>query len=134
METVVQGHSRTLAQTRFLDQNEGQLRGGGRWIKPRRLVVAAAVVASAAVGFGIGKGVTAPSAEASSAHRYTLRVGDAVTIPAVSQRCAVYREGGSPELYCARPLRPRHQVTIFRDSILIWKAGNPDRPAWSGKP
>jgi hypothetical protein len=47
------------------------------------------------------------------------RVGDKVTISAVNQRCAVYMEGGAPELYCARPLHPRHQVMIFRDSILI---------------
>jgi hypothetical protein len=81
-----------------------------------------------------GRTATAPAAKASAAHRYTLRVGDQVTIPAVKQRCAVYTEGGAPELYCARPLHPRHQVTIFRDSILIWKVGNPDRPEWSGKP
>jgi hypothetical protein len=100
----------------------------------RRLVLAALLLAAAGIGFSIGKIATAPAAEASAAHRYTLRVGDKVTIPAVNQRCAVYTEGGSPELYCARSQRPRHQVTIFRDSILIWKVGNPDRPAWSGKP
>jgi hypothetical protein len=101
---------------------------------PRRFVLAAALVATAAIGFSIGKIATAPAAEAAAAHRYTLRLGDSVTIPAVKQRCAVYTEGGSPELYCARPLQARHQVTIFRDSILIWKVGHPDRPAWSGKP
>ena len=100
----------------------------------RRLVLAAMLVAAAAIGFSIGKIAAAPAAEASAAHRYTLRVGDKVTIPAVNQRCAVYKEGGAPELYCARLRHPRHQVTIFRDSILIWKVGNPDRPAWSGKP
>jgi hypothetical protein len=100
----------------------------------RRLVLAAVVVGAAAIGFSIGKIATAPAAEASAAQRYTLRVGDRVTIPAVKQRCAVFMEGGAPELYCARLRHPRHQVTIFRDSILIWKVGNPDRPAWSGKP
>jgi hypothetical protein len=99
----------------------------------RRLVLAAVLVA-AAIGFSIGKIAAAPAAEASAAHRYTLRIGDKVTIPVVNQRCAVYKEGGAPEFYCARPRQPRHQVTIFRDSILIWKVGNPDRPAWSGKP
>jgi hypothetical protein len=99
----------------------------------RRLVLASALVA-AAIGFSIGKIAAAPAAEASAAHLYTLRVGDKVTIPAVNQRCGVYKEGGAPELYCARPRHPRHQVTIFRDSILIWKVGDPDRPAWSGKP
>jgi hypothetical protein len=100
----------------------------------RRLILAAGLVAAALSGFGVGKITRAPSAKASAAHRYTLRVGDQVTIPAVKQRCAVYTEGGAPEFYCARPLHPRHQLTIFRDSILIWKVGNPDRPAWSGKP
>ena len=102
--------------------------------RPRHLVLAALLVAAAVVGFSIANIATAPAAEASAAHRYTLRVGDKVTIPAVNQRCAVYSEGGAPELYCARPRHPRHQVTIFRDSILIWKVGSPDRPAWSGKP
>ena len=76
----------------------------------------------------------APAAGASAAHRYTLRVGDRVTIPALGQRCAVYKEGGAPELFCARPSRPRHQVTLFRDRIQVWKVGNPDSPVWSGKP
>ena len=100
----------------------------------RRLVQVAMLVAAAAIGFSIERIATTPAAEASAVHRYTLRVGDKVTIPAVNQRCAVYTEGGAPELYCARPRHPHHQVTIFRDSILIWRVGNPDRPAWSGKP
>lgn len=100
----------------------------------RRRLVQAAVLLAAVIGFSIGKFATAPAADAWAAHRYTLRLGDTMTIPAVNQRCAVYTEGGAPELYCARPRHPRHQVTIFRDSILIWKAGNPNRPAWTGKP
>jgi hypothetical protein len=98
----------------------------------RRSLVLVAVLVAAAIGFSIGKIATAPAAEAPAAHRYTLRVGDRVTIPAVNQRCAVYTEGGAPELYCARPRHARHQVTIFRDSILVWKVGNPDRPACRG--
>ncbi len=101
---------------------------------PHRLVLAAMLVAAAVIGFSIGKLASAPAAEASGKHRYKLRVGDNVTIPAVKQRCAVYTKGGAPELYCARPLHPRHQVTIFRDRIQVWRAGNPDAPAWSGKP
>jgi hypothetical protein len=100
----------------------------------RRLVLPALLVATAAIGFSIGRIAATPAAAASASHRYTLRVGDRATIPAINQRCTVYREGGAPELFCARPLQPRHQVTIFRDSILVWKVGNPDRPAWSGKP
>jgi len=92
------------------------------------------VLAGAAIGFSIPTLAAAPGAEASATHRYTLRIGDKIAIPAVNQRCAVYTEGGAPELYCARPRHPRHQVTIFKDSILVWKVGNPDRPAWSGRP
>jgi len=99
-----------------------------------RLLLAAALVVAAAIGFSIGKIATTPAAEAAAAHRYTLRVGDNVTIPAVNQRCAAYTEGGSPELTCARPRHPRHQVTIFRDRIQVWKSGHPDAPVWSGKP
>ena len=100
----------------------------------RRLILAALLVTTAVIGFSIGRIAATPAANASAAHRYTLRVGDKATIPAINQRCAVYKEGGAPELYCAKPLHARHQVTIFRDSILVWTAGNPDRPAWSGKP
>jgi hypothetical protein len=98
------------------------------------LSLAAVFAATLAGGFGIGKMTTAPSAEASAAHRNTLRIGDKVTIPAVRQLCAVYMEGGSPELFCARPRHARHQVTIFEDSIGVWKVGHPDAPVWSGKP
>jgi hypothetical protein len=101
---------------------------------PRPLILALVLTATAAVGLSIGTVMTAPTAGASAAHRYTLRVGDKVTIPALGQRCAVYKEGGAPELFCARPSRPRHQVTLFRDRIQVWKVGNPDSPVWSGRP
>jgi hypothetical protein len=101
---------------------------------PRPLSLALVLTATAVVGFSIGTVMTAPAAGASAAHRYTLRLGDKVTIPALGQRCAVYKEGGAPELFCARPSRPRHQVTLFRDRIQVWKVGNPDSPVWSGKP
>lgn len=101
---------------------------------PRHLTLAALFAAAVAIGFGIGRVSRAPVAHASAAHRYTLRVGDSAAIPAVAQRCSVYTEGGAPELFCARPRRPRHQVAIFRDSILVWKNGKPGRAVWSGKP
>jgi hypothetical protein len=60
--------------------------------------------------------------------------GDKVTIPAINQVCSVSTEGGAVDLFCARPRNAHHQVTIFGANILVWKVGNPDRPAWSGKP
>jgi hypothetical protein len=74
------------------------------------------------------------SAEASPSRAYVLRIGDKVAIPAINQLCTVSTEGGAADLFCARPKKARHQVTIFRDNILVWKVGNPDRPAWAGKP
>jgi predicted lipoprotein len=84
-----------LAQARngFLDQNEANSEEEATSVNTRRrLVLAAALVAAAVIGFSIGKIATAPAAGASAAHRYTLRVGDKVTIPALKQRCAVYTE------------------------------------------
>lgn len=101
-------------------------------MKARRLIQAAFLTTAAVTGSASGK---APAAEASAAHRYTLRVGDKMTIPAVGQLCAVYKEGGAPELFCARPRHARHQVTIFLDSMEVWTVGNPDAaPVWSGRP
>jgi hypothetical protein len=127
---------RTLAQARnsFLDHTEADSKEAASVKAPRLLLVSAVLAATAAIGFSIGRVTTATAAEASATHRYTLRVGDTMTVPAVGQRCAVYIEGGAPELFCARPRHARHQVTVFRDSISVWKVGNPDRPAWSGKP
>jgi hypothetical protein len=100
---------------------------------PERLF-AAAVLASIGSALAIGQAPGTPAAEASAARSYTLRIGDKVTIPAIGQVCSVQREGGAPRLYCARPRNARHQVTIYRDGILVWKVGDPDRPAWTGKP
>jgi hypothetical protein len=72
-------------------------------------------------------------AQAKASRVYSLRVGDRVVIPSVGQRCSVEVEGGAPELFCAA-LGARHQVVFFRDSISVWTAGNPDKPAWAGKP
>jgi hypothetical protein len=84
--------------------------------------------------FGVGQMTVTRATEASAFRTYTLRLGDKVAIPAVGQVCSVTTEGGAVELFCARPRSAHHQVTFFRDNILVWKAGNPNRPRWSGKP
>ena len=98
--------------------------------------VATAVSASSLGGvFLIGQIMGTSAADASPGHTYTLRIGDKVTIPAIGQVCSVSMEGGAADLFCARPRNAHHQVTIFRDRILVWKVGDPDRgPVWSGKP
>jgi hypothetical protein len=100
----------------------------------KRLVRAAALVVGLGGAFAAGHVTHTPTADASTSHRYTLRVGDKVAIPAINQVCSVSTEGGAVDLFCARPRNAHHQVTIFGTNILVWKVGNPDRPAWSGKP
>jgi hypothetical protein len=90
--------------------------------------------AAAATGFGIGIAVGLPGAHASATRVYTLRAGDKVKIPTIQQACELTAEGGAPDLFCQRPNNAHHQVTIFRDKILVWKVGNPDHAAWSGRP
>jgi hypothetical protein len=94
-----------------------------------------AVVASAVGGsFVFGQMTGTGAAKASGMRVYTLRIGDKLTIPAINQVCSVSTEGGAADLFCARHRNAKHQVTIFRDNILVWKVGNPDHPAWAGKP
>ena len=101
----------------------------------RRHVLAVALLAGAFVAVALGADLIRTSAaDASAAHRYTLRLGDKVAIPAIRQVCAVQTEGRAVELFCGRQRSPRHQVTIFRDRILVWKVGDPDHPVWSGQP
>jgi hypothetical protein len=99
----------------------------------KRLIAAAVLVVTASGALVVGQMTGPRSAEASPARAYTLRIGDRVTIPTINQVCTVSTEGGVADLFCARPRKAHHQVTIFRDSILVWKVGNPDRPAWTGK-
>jgi len=90
--------------------------------------------ATAVVAFAVGSMTGLPGAHASATRVYTLRAGDKIRVPAIEQVCTLSAEGGIPDLFCARQRNARHQVTIFRDSILVWKVGHPDQPAWAGKP
>ena len=103
-------------------------------IVARRFIATALLAGSVGAAFVFGQLSGTHAAEASATRTYLLRVGDKVTIPAIRQTCSVFREGGAAELFCARQRSTHHQVTIFRDRILVWKVGNPDRPAWSGRP
>lgn len=103
-------------------------------MNPRSRLSIAISIAVAATAFAVGTMVGLPRAHAAATHIYRLRAGDKVKIPTIQQTCVLSAEGGAPELFCERPRNPRHQVTIFSDNILIWKVGNPDHPAWSGKP
>jgi hypothetical protein len=99
-----------------------------------RILFGGLVLASVAIGFVGGHMIHTSTAAASSTHKYTLRLGDKAVIPAIRQICSVYSEGGAIELFCQKTRKPHHQVTIYRDSILVWKVGDPDHPAWHGRP
>jgi uncharacterized protein YmfQ (DUF2313 family) len=131
-------YCRTLAQANVasLDHTLAKSSTGGRSARRRskRLAAAAVLVGMASVSFFIGQLAGTRPAQASATHAYTLYLGDKVTIPAINQVCSVSTEGGATDLFSARAQNARHQVTIFRDRILVWTVGNPDKPAWSGRP
>ena len=87
-----------------------------------------------ATAFALGQLSGGRAAGAAATHAYTLRHGDKITVPSIGQTCTVSAEGGSPDLFCAKSSRPQHQVVFFRGQILVWTNGNPDKPAWSGRP
>jgi len=103
-------------------------------MKRSKQLLAAAFAVTAGAAFLGGQLASIRPANASATHRYVLRKGDKITIPAIDQVCIVSGEGGAPDLFCARSRRPHHQIVFFRDSILAWKVGNPDQPVWSGRP
>ena len=101
---------------------------------PKPLIAATVLAGTVCGSFVIGQMTGTRAAEASARRMYELRTGDRVSIPAIGQVCSVSTEGGAADLLCARPRNAHHQLTIFRDSILVWNVGNPYRPAWTGKP
>jgi hypothetical protein len=103
-------------------------------MRRHRVLTAALLATAVAAGLTGGQLIHTHAADASTTHKYTLRLGDKVTVPALGQVCSVEKEGGSVDLFCARRRKPHHQVTIFRNQILVWKVGNPDHPVWTGKP
>ena len=100
----------------------------------KRFIATLALIGCVGASFVIGQMTSIRPAEASATRAYVLRLGDKVSVPAINQRCVVSTEGGATDLFCARPRNAHHQVAIFRNSILVWRVGNPDDPAWSGKP
>ena len=98
-----------------------------------RLIAIAVLAGVAGCSFVVGRLAATTPARAAAARSFTLRIGDRAVVPSIGQRCSVYVEGGAPELFCARLRGARHQVTIFRRSILVWRTGGPGSPVWSGK-
>ena len=93
---------------------------------------AIALLIPAAFMLGRATNPTAASAR-TEAHVYTLRQNDVVRAPAAATRCTAGAEGGAKNLLCTRSPAGRYQVVFYRDSILVWKNGNPDKPVFSAR-
>jgi len=57
---------------------------------------------------------------------YTVRTGDVVRAPLAATRCEASAEGGSPNLFCTRTPSGRYQVVFYKDTVLIYRVGDPD--------
>jgi hypothetical protein len=73
------------------------------------------------------------------ARTYTLRDGDVVLRREAATRCLASQEGGSPNLFCTRIGRGRHQVVFYEDSVLVWPLalggdGPPISYRWKARP
>jgi hypothetical protein len=86
------------------------------------------------VAFFIGRVTNPKAASAGSQNQtYTLRQGDVVRAPGAATRCTASVEGGAKNLFCHRSPEGRYEVVFYKDSILVWKNGNPDKPAFSAR-
>ena len=84
------------------------------------------------VAFVIGRATNPTAASAlPENHVYTLRQADVVRAPGAATQCTASVEGGFKNLFCRRSPEGRYQVVFYADSILVWKNGNPDKPAFS---
>jgi hypothetical protein len=98
-----------------------------------RLILFGVTVAIVAA-FLLGRATAGENASATPArHVYIGRLGDVLRVPAAATRCLVSAEGGFPDLFCSRIGGGRYTVSLFPDSILVWRNGNPDKPAFSAR-
>jgi hypothetical protein len=59
---------------------------------------------------------------------YTLRTGDVARAPLAATRCEASFEAGVANLFCTRTPAGRYEVVFYEDSVLIFRAGDPDNP------
>ena len=86
------------------------------------------------VAFLIGRATNPTAASAlPQNHVYTLRQNDVVRAPGAATRCTASVEAGAKNLFCHRSPEGRYQVVFYTDSIIVWKNGNPDKPAFSAR-
>jgi hypothetical protein len=87
-----------------------------------------------ALAFSVGRATNPPAAPArTESHIYTLRQGDVVRAPGAATRCTASVEGAFKNLFCSRSPQGRYQVVFYKDRLLVWKSGNPDKPVFSAR-
>lgn len=85
-------------------------------------VLVALVFVGAAVLIGSRDGKRSTPARPVPRRRviYTLRQGDVVRDPLTATRCEASGEGGSPNLFCTRTTKGRHQIAFYKDVVLVF--------------
>jgi len=114
---------------------------------PVVLAVLVVGVASSGAGYGVGRHDSSSPARTSNPrdrpftedgithHEYTLRDGDVIFRHGAGARCLASAEGGSPNLFCTHIGGGRHQIILYKDSVLVWPLDcptcGPDGPVYS---
>jgi hypothetical protein len=73
--------------------------------------------------------VLVSAAAGASSNVVTLNAGDVAVFGPL--QCNAGAEGGASNFLCARRQAAKYQASIYADSILVWKVGNPDAPVFS---
>jgi hypothetical protein len=90
------------------------------------------IPAAFVVGRETSSSTTPPAARTtsttSSTHVYTIRGGDVVRVPTAATRCEASFEGRVPNFVCSRNPEGRHEVVFYKDTVFVFRAGDPDNP------
>jgi hypothetical protein len=81
-------------------------------------------------GFLLGRQTADSPSTAESDRVFVARAGDIVRAPAAATRCIAGQEAGTPNLFCTRIPRGRHQVVFSSDRVFVFRVGDPDSPAF----
>ena len=98
----------------------------------RLLSVLIALIAGGAAEVGHALRVGSPTHEGSS-HSFVGRRGDTFTVPAAATSCVVSSEAGATNVICQHVPDGRYSAVFFRDNLLVYRNGMPDRPVFSAR-
>ena len=98
------------------------------------LLVGAALVGAFFLGRLTHSATAAPAkTTARGGDVFTAAFRDVVRIPSIQTRCVVSEEAGFPNLLCDHSPRGRYELVLFRDSLLVYRNGDPDRPRFAAR-